>query len=479
MRALLALALTVSLPVVAQPVVAVDAFGFDLFAPVELVVAPGQPDRAYVVEQGVSGPARVQTFVPGDAAPTTFLDLTSRVVSNGERGLLGLAFHPDYAENGRVFVSYTAANPNRSVVSEFARAEGDALSADAASERVVLEVPQPATNHNGGQITFGPDGYLYLGLGDGGGANDEYGNGQNLETLLGAILRLDVDDVPEGEDYGIPASNPFAQTGSTARDEIYAYGLRNPWRFAFDDSTGDLWVMDVGQGEWEEIDRVEAGGNYGWPIVEGPECFQSGCRAEDFDSPVFSYSHSGDTGGFSISGGMVYRGEALPGLQGRVLYADYVSRRVWALDVSGSAPDTTLLLTLPVGNDISAVREGPDGEAYVLVHSFGGPRRTLRLDAVGVAAEPEPAEAPVLSLDGPNPFLEGTGVTVTAHDGGPVRLTLHDALGREVAVLLEADLAPGASRSVRVAGVGLSPGAYALRVVSPAGLATRRLVRLR
>jgi glucose/arabinose dehydrogenase len=453
----------------AQSFVATDAFGFDLLGPVELAMAPGQPDRVYLVEQGVVRPgfaSRVQTLRLGDAAATTFLDLSDRTLKGGEAGFLGLAFHPGYADNGRVFASYTASSPLRSVISEFTRSASDPLRADPASERVLLEVPQPEGNHNAGQITFGPDGYLYISLGDGGGGGDPEQNGQDTTTLLGAILRIDVDTVPEGQPYGIPDTNPFALTDGPDRDEIYAYGFRNPWRFAFDGQGGDLWVMDVGQDAWEEVNRVEVGKNYGWNAVEGPECFLVGCDLSAFEMPFFSYSHSNATGGFSISGGMVYRGTALPSLQGQVLYADYVTRRVWALDASGSEPDTTHLVTLSSGGinaGISAVREGPFGEAYLLVHSFNGPTRVLRLEQVPVSEEEDPSSAnSTVLLTGPNPFRETTEVTVRLSSGGLARVTLHDALGRELETLFEGALAPGVDQSIVVPGAARPPGVYAV-----------------
>lgn len=471
----------------AQSFVTVDAFGFDVRGPVELAMAPSQPDRVYLVEQGVVGPGfapRVQTLRLGDEAATTFLNLTGRVLVGGEAGLLGLAFHPQYANNGRVFVSYFAGDPLRSVISEFTRSTSDPLTADPQSERVILEVPQFEGNHNGGQITFGPDGLLYISLGDGGGAGDPQMQGQDTTTLLGAMLRIDVDNVPDGETYGIPDTNPFALTDGPERDEIYAYGFRNPWRFAFDAQTNELWVMDVGQDAWEEINRVEVGKNYGWVPMEGPECFIPNCDLSAYEPPVFAYSHNSATGGFSISGGMVYRGAAMPSLQGQVLYADYVTRRVWALDASGSESDTTLLATISsggIGAGFSAVREGPGGEPYLLVHAFNGPTRVLRLEQVPVVGEEGPSVASSrLELAGPNPFLAATQVTARLAEGGPARVTLHDALGRELETLFEGVLGPGVGQAIPIRGAGIAPGLYIVRLWAGTGLfAQQRLVRIR
>ncbi|MGB3545240.1 PQQ-dependent sugar dehydrogenase, partial [Rubrivirga sp.] len=294
MRSLLlaVLAFAVSAPLAAQDLLIEEALPGVRFSKPVQVVAVSAEQRYYVVEQGDRNarprlPSRILTLAPGDTEPTTFLDLRTRVAAiGGETGLLGLAFHPDYATNGRFFVHYTAPQTSnldggtiKTRISEFARSASDALEADSTRERIVLEADQPATNHNGGSIDFGPDGYLYIALGDGGGSDDQFENGQDLTTLLGTISRIDVDDVPNGESYGIPADNPFVGDAS-ARPEIFAYGLRNP--FKMDVSAEGIFVGDVGQNTWEEVNRVEAGGNYGWNTVEGPECFQG--RPCDLDA---------------------------------------------------------------------------------------------------------------------------------------------------------------------------------------------------
>ena len=225
---------------------------------------------------------------PDAASADTFLDIRNRVSDKGnEEGLLGLAFDPKYAENGHFYVYYSAAGPRRSVLSRFSVPPGS-TTAVPASELVLLEIPQPFSNHNGGQIAFGPDGYLYVGLGDGGRAGDPFDNGQDRSTLLGSILRIDVGIVGERGGYGIPPDNPFRAAGDGSRPEIWAYGLRNPWRFSFDLETGDLWVADVGQNQYEEVDLIEPGGNYGWNVMEGNSCFSpsTGCSTEGLIRPV-------------------------------------------------------------------------------------------------------------------------------------------------------------------------------------------------
>jgi glucose/arabinose dehydrogenase len=290
------------------------------------------------------------------------LDIHDRVSSEGlEQGLLGLAFHPNYPANGRFFVYYTGLR-GQTVLSRF-QVTDDPNVADAVSEMVLLTVDQPARNHNGGMIAFGPDGFLYVGLGDGGAANDQFGNGQNLGSLLGALLRLEVD---AGEPYGVPGDNPFLSVPN-ARPELWAYGLRNPWRFAFDRATGDLYIADVGQNQYEEVHVQPAGSpggeNYGWPIMEGRHCFQRDtCSTTGLQLPVTEYNHSQ---GCSITGGYVYRGGAFPSLNGLYFYGDYCSGRIWALsrDADGHWLSHQVLET---SLNISSFGEDEAGEMYVL-----------------------------------------------------------------------------------------------------------------
>lgn len=332
-----------------------------------MLQAPGDASRWFVVEKG----GRVLTF-PDDpnvalADVATFVDITDRVdASFPESGLLGMAFHPDFETNREVFLSYTAPGaPLVSVISRFVVDTNGELDPD--SEDVVLTLPQPNSNHNGGNIVFGPDGFLYIGLGDGGGAGDPGENGQDPTTLYGAILRIDADGGPP---YAIPADNPFAVntecvdgTGSLECPEIFAWGFRNPWRFTFDSDTGDLWVGDVGQNAWEEIDRVDISENYGWDEREGAHCFepQTGCSLDNVD-PITEYSH--DLGS-SVTGGYVYRGAAIPELVGFYLFGDFGSGRIWAVPADseqGVEPDE--LVDTAIG--ISSFARSDAGELFVL-----------------------------------------------------------------------------------------------------------------
>ncbi len=327
--------------------------------------------RLFVVLQ----PGRIVVFEndPDVESARTFLDIRERVNDSGnEEGLLGLAFDPAFAENGHFYVNYTASGPRRTVVSRFSVSAGDPNLADAGSELVFLEVAQPYRNHNGGHVAFGPDGMLYVGLGDGGSGGDPRGNGQDTSTLLGAILRIDVSALDETGRYAVPPDNPFAGGDGTARGEIWAYGLRNPWRFSFDRETGDLWAADVGQNRYEEVDIIRPGRNYGWNVMEGSKCFRpTNCDTRGLEMPVAEY---GRDGGCSVTGGYVYRGRRLPTLYGAYLYADFCSGKVWALRHDG-AQVTEQMLIADTGLSISSFGEDPSGEVYVLtfegaIHRF-------------------------------------------------------------------------------------------------------------
>ena len=319
-------------------------------------------DRLFVVEQD----GRIYAFENDADVETTilFLDIRDRVNDAGnEEGLLSLAFHPHFQENGYFFVDYTASDPRRTIISRFSLDASDTTIADPQSETVLLEIEQPYSNHNGGQIAFGPDGYLYVGMGDGGSGGDPLGHGQDRSTLLGAILRLDIDNGSDEKPYSIPSDNPFANNSDGFREEIYAYGLRNPWRFSFDTFTGELWVADVGQSNWEEIDVVRNGSNYGWKTMEGSHCYapSSGCNQTNLELPVWEYDHST---GYSITGGYVYRGSSVGGMNGTYIYGDYGSGRIWALRYDGVNATNEELFDTSL--NIVSFGTSHDDEIYVL-----------------------------------------------------------------------------------------------------------------
>jgi len=352
-------------------------------SPILLLQAPGDSTRWFVVEQG----GVVKTFANADtaAASTVFVNIDPRVYSGGELGLLGMAFHPAWPATKEVFLSYTAAavaggKPLRSVISRFTTLAGGTAALDPDSEQIVLEVEQPYENHNGGMIAFGPDGLLYLGLGDGGSGGDPGNRAQNLQTLLGKFVRLDV--VGTGAGYAIPADNPYPANpkcglGASVTapcPELYALGFRNPWRFSFDRETGQLWAGDVGQNAWEEIDVVEKGKNYGWRFREGAHCYNpgSGCPTPGsvqsgavMVDPVSEYGHDLGT---AVTGGYVYRGTSVTALRGRYVFADYGSGRIFAHDPG--APGQQRADLLDTGINVSAFGEGHDGELFAV--NLGG-----------------------------------------------------------------------------------------------------------
>ena len=312
----------------------------------------------------------------GTLRATDFVDLSDRLVAGGEQGFLGVAFHPDFASNGRLFVHYSRAGDGATVISELTAAP-DHATASAASERILFTHDQPFVNHNGGQLAFGPDGYLYIGLGYGGSGGDPFGNGQNLQVLLGKILRIDVDSAPAaGKEYAIPEGNPYAAGGvapGAGLPEIWAFGLRNPWRFSFDRTTHDLYIGDVGQNAWEEVDRQPAGSagseNYGWNAYEASHCFSS-CEGVSAVGPIAEYGHDQ---GCSVTGGYVYRGTRQPAMLGTYLFGDYCSGTIFTLPADGISArrlaDTEL--------QISSFGEGEDGEIYLVELSAGGVYRVL------------------------------------------------------------------------------------------------------
>jgi glucose/arabinose dehydrogenase len=326
--------------------------------PLFLTAAPGDDRRLYVVEQA----GRIRVVDPNaPAKAAVMLDISARISRQGEEeGLLGLAFHPQYASNGLLYVYYSGAGAKRQVVSRF-RADVARATADPASEKVLYVMDDQYRNHNGGMLAFGPDGMLYIGTGDGGSAGDPLDSGQRLDTLLGKILRV----TPDG---AVPPDNPFAQRAG-ARGEIWAWGLRNPWRFSFDRKTGALWAGDVGQNKWEEIDLIVKGGNYGWRLFEVHAAYENpkGRGAREFVAPIATYSH-GDNGGCSVTGGYVYRGKAVPELQGQYLYADFCSGSVWALLADGKPQRHGQ----PIGKVDGPSSFGEDQAGEVYVTSFTG-----------------------------------------------------------------------------------------------------------
>lgn len=434
--------------------------------PVDIQNAGDGSNRLFVVEQkGI-----ISVFPNNSSANSkkTFLDITDRVSSGGEMGLLGLAFHPNYKSNGYFYVNYTTNSPSRrTIVSRF-KVGNDSDLADKSSELILLEIAQPYSNHNGGQTSFGPGGYLYISLGDGGSGGDPQNNAQNLQSLLGKILRIDVDNTDSGKNYSIPTDNPFKGNTSGYREEIFAYGLRNVWRFSFDSATGELWGADVGQNAWEEINLITKGGNYGWRCYEGMHVYNSAnCNATNYISPIFEYAHNSD-GGFSITGGFVYRGSKVPELKGKYIYADFVSNHIWALDNKDGKISNTRIFTN--AHPVSTFGVDEANELYFANYNSGKLYRFKPTSSGGIGKAELPIELK-LYQNFPNPFNPTTTIKYSIHQNeeiyrtsvGNVILKIFDSLGRELATLVDEPKLTG-HYFTEFNGAGLASGVYLARI---------------
>ncbi len=365
--------------------------------PVDIQFPDDNTNRLFVLSQ----PGVIYVFENRSdvASKKVFLDISSKVLYGGEQGLLGLAFHPYYKTNGYFYIDYTTDNPRRTIVSRFRVSADDPDKAEPSSETILLEVPQPYSNHNGGQIVFGGDGYLYISFGDGGSAGDPQNNAQNLQSLLGKILRIDVNNRQGNLNYSIPPDNPFAGNSNGYRKEIYAYGLRNPWRFSFDKETNRLWAADVGQNTWEEIDLIEKGKNYGWRTMEGFHCYNPShnCDTTGLTMPIWEYGHDV---GYSITGGYVYRGSSAASLIGKYIYGDYGSGNIWALDYTNNTPQNTLLF--PTVHNISTFGVDQNNELLFASYAQGKLYKIVEQTAVEQTENRETPSEIILKQNFPN-----------------------------------------------------------------------------
>lgn len=471
--------------------------------PVLLTFSPDQTNRVFVVEQD----GRILVF-PNNPNVTSgqikiFLDITDKLPGGvppyGEYGLLGLAFHPDYAENGTFFVNYvTTQGGIKTHINKYLVSASDPNFTDPATETAVLEVDQILDNHNAGMLGFGNDGYLYASLGDGGwqypnGPPDPGQTAQDLTKLLGKFLRLDVDHPAEGMAYGIPPDNPFAGNTQGFREEIFAYGFRNPWRFNIDHVTGKIWVGDVGFDSWEEINVVECGKNYGWSQTEGMGCRPGvNCDIGKYDPPVYVYANRDVD--CSITGGAVYRGPGRPELAGKYIYGDWCSGRVWSLEDNGDGSYTNTLLT-DEDFRISSFGQDENYEIYVVALNFSSPTKIYKFESAPTSVEESDQVAKSFSLlpNYPNPFWSAatsrsagnpsTSIAYQLEIEADYELAIYDMAGRRVRLLESGHKTPGSYSSVwngrNDNGELVGSGVYAIRLESGNREIVRRVTLLK
>jgi glucose/arabinose dehydrogenase len=450
----------------------------DFDQPVDLQSPNDNSNRLFIVEQ--EGEIYVFENFDSNTTTTQFLDIRDKVIYDGERGLLGLAFHPNYENNGYFFINYTAPNPLRTVIAKYEVSTIDSNIADEQSEIIILEIDQPYRNHNGGQIAFGPDGYLYIGMGDGGSGGDPLNHGQNLETLLGAMLRIDINNSNEEYNYSIPIDNPYINNNSGYREEIYAHGLRNPWRFSFDNITGDCWIADVGQNEYEEIDILEYAGNYGWRIMEGFHCFDpaTDCDTSELILPIFEYDHNI---GESITGGYVYRGTMLPSLIGYYIFADFEYGDVYSLDYN----DLDSIDVNIIGNlgSYSVTSFGIDQNNEIYICDLSGEIYKL-VDTTSLSVDGDLIPLTFrLHQNYPNPFNPITTLQYELPGDSFVNITVYDMLGNVVSNLVSANQSSGYKsvqwNATNNQGQSVSAGVYLYSIEAGVFRQTKKMVLLK
>ncbi len=455
-----------------QPLQLVNAFPNLTFTqPVYLTHSNDGTDRIFVLQK--NGLIKVFRNDSTMASADTFLNLSSRIVTGGggdERGLLGIAFHPNYASNGYFYVHYTQAGTGRTILARYSVSAGNPNAADFNSQLILMNIYDPYSNHNGGILFFGLDGYLYAGLGDGGSAGDPGNRAQNLDSLLGKVLRINVDTTVGLQNYGIPPTNPFVAGGG--RPEIFAWGMRNPWRMSLDPVTGLIWCGDVGQGTYEEVDLIENGKNYGWKIMEGFHCYSpsSGCNMTGLTLPIKEYNHTG--GRCSMTGGYVYRGSRRPELVGRYIYGDYCSGELFKLRYeNGVVTEDAVLLS--AGTSVLSFGTDQNNELYTLGNN-GIVYRFNRSTTGGV----DPSTTPnrfVLEQNYPNPFNPSTDITFILPFATRVQLRVYDILGKEVATLVDVFMDSG-KHQTRFNASAQASGMYVYRLTTPGFIESKTML---
>jgi glucose/arabinose dehydrogenase len=446
--------------------------------PVELVHADDGTNRLFVVQQ--RGIIYVFENIPGVSTRKVFLDISDRVSqSESETGLLGLAFHPNYPDSGYVYLNYTSSSSGslRSYIARYTVSSTNTDSALHDSEVILLTVDQPYTNHNGGKLAFGPDGYLYIGFGDGGSANDPGNRAQDRTTILGKILRINVDNADMGLQYAIPPTNPYYRNLLGYLEEIFAYGIRNPWKFSFDLVTGYLWLGDVGQDTREEVDIVINGGNYGWRLKEGFICnpvVNPTCQdTAGLLPPVWDYVHNGADA--AITGGYVYRGTEIPSLYGKYIFGDYETGNTWALTYDDIHPASATPLsdeTYPISTF------GVDINGNIYLCSYSGSGRIYKLTGSATSAALGGGNIPSvyqLLQNYPNPFNPTTTISYQLSAMSKTNLKIYDVLGREVATLMN-EIQSAGTHTITWTATRMPSGVYFYRLKANGVVQTRKMI---
>ncbi len=442
--------------------------------PLDLQNSGDGTDRIFVVERA----GRIKVF-PNSSSVTslnTFLDITDRVSGGGEMGLLGLAFHPDYANSGFFYVNYTN-NSGDTRVDRFTVNNTNPNIADPASQVNLLAIDQPFGNHNAGDLAFGPDGFLYVAFGDGGSGGDPKNHGQNLKTILASIIRINIDSTSNNKNYSIPQDNPFVNNTDSLKEEIFAYGLRNVWRFSFD-QTGNIWAADVGQNAWEEIHLIESGKNYGWRIMEGMHCFEpsTNCNREGLELPIWEYGHNSE-GGYSITGGYVSQDINVPDILNKYIYADYVTGNIWAFDPSNSSTPNSLIKK--VSQNISTFGIDENKTLYFADLTSGKIYKFID-NSVNSVGSITPSNFELLQ-NYPNPFNPSTNIKYTipvetTHKLSlPVQLKIYDLLGKNIATLVEQNKTSG-NYTIEFDASSLTSGIYFYRIIAGNFISTKKMI---
>ncbi len=443
----------------------------------EMVSSNDGTNRIFVTQQR----GLIYVF-PNDSSvisPKVFLNISDRVTQTGYTpGLLGIAFHPNYLNNRYFFVFYTTEQtPLRTIIARYTTSPTNPDSALKSSELIIMTIPREIPVNNAGKIAFGPDGFLYMGIGYGGPGGDPENVAQNRTSLLGKILRINIDSSAGGNNYSIPPTNPFYGNSQGWRQEIFTWGMRNPWKFSFDLPTNRLWAGDPGQGAWEEIDIIQNGKNYGWRMWEGYSCYWPPCDTAGMTFPIWVYSH---TEGCVIVGGYVYRGTNIPGLVGKYIYADHCSGKIWALNWDGINPPTNQLL-LSASFLISSFGIDQNNNLYVCQYATSGGGKIYRIISVPVGIEPVSSEIPStfsLSQNYPNPFNPATKIQFALPTNSFAKIVIYDALGKEIETIVNEQLNAG-TYEADFDGSKLSSGVYYYKLTAGDYVESKKMLMIK